>query len=384
MDADKVNKLLGIGAPSKGGGGRRTSGGGGGGTVSAGWVTELQAKIKEKYSDVDLGGTGPKGDGVDGIYGNKTKNAVREVAKREGITDPFDSSGKPSAEFNKKLGLTGGSPDSGKKEEEKKVDPLKPLPEIMREVNVGGVEFDIDAFLAALPPEMTASRVDSMETYLDPEEAGARIVQIGRAVVAGGMKLSTTFPQGLTTLANPVKREMYAKALLTHVDDIASNLKQIGTAIQGEIKRKRAEMGLKGDYAVGRQQDQAYDYEAAYYHLGTNVRAGLETAYKSFYRYVTGTGKKQEQTEPKSLLDVIKRNTQALTGIPKENLTRDHAMAVGKFLMSTNTDIGKRILSQDPSQYFANNHNSKRINDEWIAAVSSNAAALEKVIKDVK
>ena len=74
------------------------------------YVVDLQKALRKQNPNIDLGKTGPEKDGVDGIYGNKTRDAVKAVAEKLKIKNPLDDSGRPSAEMNARLGLANPPP----------------------------------------------------------------------------------------------------------------------------------------------------------------------------------------------------------------------------------------------------------------------------------
>jgi len=79
-------------------------------------VIKIQSALKEAGFGDLLGNSGPNKDGVDGLFGEQTRNAVRAFQKKNGI-NPTGRVGKITAP---KLGIT-----LSKKEETKKEDPKK-------------------------------------------------------------------------------------------------------------------------------------------------------------------------------------------------------------------------------------------------------------------
>lgn len=364
------------------------------------WVFDLQRKLIDKAKElgvaIDLGKTGKKKDGIDGVYAGKTKGAVKAIAAKLGIKDPLDKSGLPTQEFKDKIGFTatssapgatsppvagtapspapGAPPAPG--ETAKAVEPAV----VMKGVPVDGKNFSMGALIGNLPPSLAMKTEGGQEVRLSAAEALSRMVMIREAVVAGGLPGGPEIPDVYSIRA----KEGYLKAAesLTQTKAALDNsLAKLDDAVSAEIARKRKEKGLPEAFSSGATQE-AYKAEFAMSRLPNAIQQGLGVAYKWLYVYLKEMGG-GDRTNPQSLLAVMKRNTDVASyaNFPHAEFDNTQADAVGRVLLEVGGDLGARIDPKRPSQYFQGSDDSSDIDEEWREAFTTYADRLEPIIK---
>ena len=357
-------------------------------TVKQDWVTALQNKLVEQSkklnAPIDLGSTG-----VDGVYGRKTRGAVEVIAKALKIENPLDANGRPTKEFNDKVGLgdsvaTPGAPAAP----ETPAAPVSPgtptegveAVQFLNEVDVGGKSISIGVLEAGLPTTMT-KKLDAggQELPLSPAEALSRFKMIRDAIIAAGFSVSSEVPN-FRSLSSSSDYTRAAGQLETAWKELSSHLISLEKAISAKIAEKRKAMGLSAGSA-----QRAYKAERSTALFPSAINAGLVTAYKWLKSYldemISG-----DMTNPQSLLAVMKRNTGVAVdrSYPHREWNEEQARQVGQVLRSAGGWLGERIVPGDTSQYYKGPYRDDIVDKEWTNAFKKNSNEIWKIIRGQK
>jgi hypothetical protein len=370
--------------------GGRASGGSGkpAKTVKQDWVTSLQNKLVEQSkklnAPIDLGPTG-----VDGVYGKKTRGAVEVVAKALKIENPLDANGRPTKEFNDKVGLgdnvaapgtptapgtpaAPGSPDAPEKEGE--------AVQFLNDVDVDGKNISIGVLEAGLPTTMTKTLdAGGQELPLSPAEALSRFKMIRDAMLAAGFSVSSEMPN-VRSLSSSSDYARASEQLETVWKELTSHLESLEKAIVAKITEKRKAMGL----SAGSTQ-RAYKAERSTSLFPKAINAGLITAYKWLSGYLKEM-EKGDETNPRPLLEVMKRNTGVAVdrNYPHDMWNDEQARKVGQILRSAGGWLGERIVPADTSQYYKGPYRDDIVDKEWTNAFKENSNEIWKIIRGQK
>lgn len=283
----------GLASPSRVGRGR---------PLGTGYVVALQKALRKQDPSIDLGKTGPEKDGVDGLYGNKTREAVKAVARKLGIDNPLDNSGRPSTEMMRGLGLA-AAPQPAPPTETAPAQPERPAAsrparkqDVLGEIQIGGKQFYMTAFLGALPEEI-------ITLQHEPWQAAQALAQMEYALKAGGITLQNPMPKDFSVVSNSEKYEEYMTKVRLTVNDIMDACTLVANSFLAAVNARRRERNLApvDMPSPHGSPEVVYDFERAYWDGARTARANAARAQKNLeYRL-----RQFYQGERKPLLDLL-------------------------------------------------------------------------------
>lgn len=319
------------------------------------YVLALQTALKQRGAD--LGKTGRAKDGVDGIYGNKTRQAVKDFAAANGIEIPLDSSGRPTEVVNQALGISAPdalpsqplpvakTPSAGKQEEADKSVPQaggkRPLWQFKL---LDGTEFNMLNFSRGLPK-------GGLTMDNEPWEATQALAQIRYALAGGGIKLQAQLPQikmlGISTI------EQY-RSYMASIDAVVAEIQQkcdlIARSFLAEVNKKRKELGMKevARPSPHENPEEVYEFEESFWlgalaggSIAQSAQKILSEKLLSFFR---GSKKK--------IFDLLKATADVNPIFKGNSLNEDSAKKIGEAIANTSTEFAKQIDEQDSSFYY--------------------------------
>jgi hypothetical protein len=318
------------------------------------YVTILQKALKTKAPAVDLGKTGPGGDGVDGRYGNKTRAAVKAVADALSINKPFDDSGRPSAEMNKALGLadlTSSIPATAATATKSAPTPAAPasddtdLPRddsdprfrVLSETSVEGKSFDPLAFVRAFPRKTLTDDSSLPDAILV-------LKQMQYALQMGGIATTAKMPI-VATVRNQEQIDNYLSTIAEVVVEIKEQCLHVSASVDAAVKKKQKDENKPVTGPRPKGKGEVYPFEWVLWQAPRsaiqNVGKAQEIINNLLPSFVNGNSK--------SLLDLLKDTSHmnSIMGNSNHPLTEAKAKAIGKLIM--NKGEGEFVAHIDPT-----------------------------------
>lgn len=330
----------------------------------AGWVSQLQsallAKAKEGGIQIDLGKTGPNGDGVDGRYGSKTKAAVQAVGAALNITPALDKSGRPSEAMTAGLGLT-AAPPPAPPAKTTPAQPERPAASrpvrkrgVLGEIQVGGAQFYMTAFLGALPEEI-------ITLQHEPWQAAQALAQMEYALKAGGITLKNSMPKDFSAISNREKYESYMFQVRLAADEIVVACRLVANSFLAAVNARRKELNMAPvkELSPHESPEVVYDFEHTYWDgartavaNAARARKNLEYKLRQFY-----------QGERKPLLDLLIKSKGAGWAIFNNLGPEDTEVAknIGAIIAGSGIQFAHQMDPSDNGYYFDYNLDLTRL-----------------------
>lgn len=333
---------------------------GGGQSLGMDYVTALQKALREQDPSIDLGKTGSLKDGVDGRYGDKTRAAVKAVAKKLGIKEPLDNSGRPSAEMNAKLGLANPPPKSSAPGA-----PATPAPPSDKGAKAPASEDEnedkdvlnqftlSDGTVFLMVPFLRGFPRGGLTLEDEPWAAVQALRQMQYALESGGLTVEKKLPKSFQGISTIEEYDSYMDQVRATVLEIQTKCKLVATSFMDAVNRRRKELGLSpaSKPATKGSSDEVYGFELAYWDgalagvsIATSAQAILSAKLLQFIR---GTRR------PLKLLLGESLDVNTLFGDPKRNEAA--AKEIGSIIADTDTELARQIDPTDPAYYFTFN-----------------------------
>jgi len=322
------------------------------------YVIKLQEALKRWSSSVDLGKTGPNKDGIDGRYGPKTHQAVKDFAAARNIQSPLDSSGRPTAEVNEALGISG--PPASSAPPPPAANPSKPVdsaaepedddkPYLFQFKLDDGTDFDFMVFLRALPK-------GGLTLEDDPPEAILAIRQMQTALSLGGITLRSRLPQiNALSISTMAQHDSYMDSIDEVVKEIIKECQRVANSFLAQVNKRRALLGMRpvSEPSPRNSKEEVYNLEHVHWmaaRAGASVAASaqriLAAKMLSFFR-----GSKHKIS---TLLRDTAYENPIFSGAP---LADDLARKIGGEIGKTDTTFARYIDKEDPLYYYDFNKN---------------------------
>ena len=356
--------------------------------AAAEWVSDLQRTLLAKASEagitIDLGKTGPKGDGVDGRYGGKTRAAVQAVAAALDIAPALDSSGRPSAEMNAKLGLANPPPkpsapgapatpappaDKGAKAPASEDEDENEDKDVLNQFTLlDGTIFLMVPFLRGIPR-------GGLTLEDEPWAAVQALRQMQYALESGGLKVEKTLPKSFQGISTIEEYDNYMDQVRETVLEIQKKCRLVATSFMAAVNSRRKQLRLPSASkpATKGSSDEVYGFELAYWDgalagvsIATSAQAILSAKLLQFIR---GTRR------PLKLLLGESLNVNTLFGDPKRNEAA--AKEIGSIIADTDTELARQIDPTDPAYYFTFNKDLLEMKSRLQAVMKDDATVIK-------
>lgn len=353
--------------------------------ITAGWASELQrallAKAKEKGIPIDLGKTGPNGDGVDGRYGGKTRAAVQAVAAALNITPALDSSGRPSAAMSAALGLAAVPPrisapaapatptppaDEGAK---------APAPEIEGKdvlnqfTLLDGTVFLMVPFLRGLPR-------GGLTLEDEPWAAVQALRQMQYALESGGMAIDNQIPKSFQGISTEDSYAEYMAGINAVVAEIQKKCRIVADSFMAAVNSRRKELGLQpaNKPATKGSKDEVYGFELAYWNgalAGVSVATSAQAILNAkLLQFIRGTRR--------PLLQLLKDSVDFNQLFKDPRLNETAAKEIGSIIAETSTELARQIDPSDSAYYFTFNKDGPAMKSR-LQKVLADVATVQKI-----
>lgn len=359
--------------------------------AAAGWVNNLQRALLAKASEtgitIDLGKTGPKGDGVDGRYGGKTRAAVAAVAAALGITPALDSSGRPSAEMNARLGLANPPPKSSAPGA-----PATPAPPSDKGAKAPASEDEnedkdvlnqftlSDGTVFLMVPFLRGFPRGGLTLEDEPWAAVQALRQMQYALESGGLTVENKLPKSFQGISTIEEYDSYMDQVGATVLEIQTECRLVASSFMEAVNRRRKELGLQpaSKPATKGSKDEVYGFELAYWNgalagvsIATSAQAILSAKLLQFIR---GTRRQLQ------LLLGESRDANALFKDPRRNEAA--AKEIGSIIADTGTELARQIDPGDSAYYFTFNKDGPEMKSRLQAVMrdSTTASRIRQVI----
>jgi peptidoglycan hydrolase-like protein with peptidoglycan-binding domain len=322
------------------------------GPAPAGWVADLQRALlteaKKINLNIDLGAAG-----IDGRYGPKTRQAVEDFAAARNIQNPLDSSGRPTAEVNKALGISG--PPASSAPPPPAATPSKPVdsaakpeasdrPPLLQFKLLDGTEFNMLNFSRGL-------HKGGLTLDNEPWEATQALAQMRYALTGGGIKLEAQLPQTkMLSISTTDQYNTYMQSIDAVVAEIVEKCNLIARSFLAEVNKKRKELGMKEVTRPSTQgsPEEVYGFEESFWNgalaggsIALSAQRILSEKLLSFFR---GSKKK--------VFDLLKATVDVNPIFKGDSLTEESAKKIGEAIANTRTEFAKQIDEQDSSFYY--------------------------------
>lgn len=359
----------GLASPSRVGRGR---------PLGTGYVVALQKALRKQDPNIDLGKTGPEKDGVDGLYGNKTREAVKAVAKKLGIDNPLDNSGRPSAQMDAKLGLANPPPqpsvpgapttptlpaDEGTK---------APAPEIEGKDVLNqfalsdGTVFLMVPFLRGLPR-------GGLTLEDEPWAAVQALRQMQYALESGGMAIENQMPKSFQGISTEDSYAQYMVRINAVVAEIQKKCRIVADSFMAAVNSRRKELGLPpaSRPATKGSKDEVYDFELAYWNgalAGVSVATSAQAILNAkLLQFVRGTRR--------PLLQLLKDSVDVNQLFKDPRLNETAAKEIGIIITETQTELARQIDPDDSAYYFTFNKDGPEMKSRLQKVLADSATA---------
>jgi hypothetical protein len=347
------------------------------GKSPTGWVTELQqallAKAKELGITIDLGKTG-----VDGRYGNKTRAAVKEVAKKLEIKNDLDDSGRPSAEMRVALKLSIVPPKPSAP-----AAPAKPAPpdgkgakleiegkDVLNQFTLSdGTVFLMVPFLRGFPR-------GGLTLEDEPWAAVQALRQMQYALESGGLTVEKKLPKSFQGISTIEEYDNYMDQVRATVLEIQTKCRLVANSFMAAVNSRRKQLGLQpaSKPATKGSKEEVYGFELAYWDgalagvsIATSAQAILSAKLLQFIR---GTRRPlqlllKESVDVNDLFKDQKRNEAA-------------AKEIGSIIANTETELARQIDPGDSAYYFTFNKDGPEMKSR-LQAVMKNPTTVSQI-----
>jgi len=350
------------------------------GKSPTGWVTELQqallAKAKELGITIDLGKTG-----VDGRYGDKTRAAVKEVAKKLEIKNALDDSGRPSAEMRVALKLSIVPPKPSAPGA-----PATPTPPTDKGAKAPASENEdkdvlnqftlLDGTVFLMVPFLRGFPRGGLTLEDEPWAAVQALRQMQYALESGGLKVEKTLPKSFQGISTIEEYDKYMGQVRETVLEIREKCTLVAKSFMAAVNSRRKELGLQpaSKPATKGSSDEVYGFELAYWNgalagvsIATSAQAILNAKLLQFIR---GTRR------PLQLLLGESVNVNAIFSDEKRNEAA--AKEIGRIIADTETELARQIDPADPAYYFTFNKDGPEMKNR-LQAVMQDATTVTKI-----
>jgi hypothetical protein len=326
------------------------------------YVIKLQEALKKWKSSVDLGKTGPNKDGIDGSYGQKTRQAVSAFAADKRIKKALDSSGRPTEDVNRALGISGPpalpappppAATQGRSADSAAKPKASDRPPLLRFKLLDDTEFNMLNFSRGLPK-------GGLTPANEPWEATQALAHMRDALTGGGIKLEAQLPQiRMQSISTMDQYESYMASIDAVVTEIRQKCNLIADSFLAEVNKKRKELGMKEVARPSTQgsPEEVYYFEESYWlgalaggSIAQSAQRILRDKLLSFFR---GSKKK--------VFDLLKATVDVNPIFRGNSLTEDSAKKIGEAIGNTNTEFAGQIDQSDTSWYFDFNKDITRL-----------------------
>jgi hypothetical protein len=348
--------------------------------LGADYVVALQKALRSNDPTIDLGKTGPLKDGVDGRYGNKTRDAVKAVANKLGIKDPLDNSGRPSAEMNAKLGLANPPPRPSAPGA-----PATPTPPTDKGAKAPASENEdkdvlnqftlSDGTVFLMVPFLRGFPRGGLTLEDEPWAAVQALRQMQYALESGGLKVDNKLPKSFQGISTIEEYDNYMDQVRATVLEIQTKCRLVADSFIAAVNRRRKELGLPpaSKPATKGSKDEVYGFELAYWNgalagvsIATSAQAILSTKLLQFIR---GTRR--------PLLTLLKESVDVNPLFKDSKLNDAAAKEIGSIIAETQTELARQIDPADSAYYFTFNKDPPEMKSRLQKVLTDSATVQE-------